>query len=379
MMNTAVNTINTMDAHELWEYVLSQIELSVSPTNFNTWFKSSSIVKIEEGIVYIGVPSQFFREWYLKKFNTTILKIIRSVSFEFRNVEYLIVKDERKKYTHEQRNDKPTIELPLNEFYVNKNDNLNPRYTFDSFVVGSFNELAYTAAKAAINRPGITYNPLFIYGDTGRGKTHLIQAVGNSFKKLYPNRKVFYLTSEKFAVDYTDSLQSGTANRFKDKYRGEKIATLDEVVVLFKTYPDVTLFVELKRISIDKFGSDVVFDVVGSCLEKIINQCVFISFSFDMLELIQQKTVLPIGAVLDEWNSAITTEHERLARLNPEYFFCDINSLPKEGKLKFLNSKIITYECVDPGKAISVLQRGVSLIETFDIKNMLQGIAKACL
>ncbi len=223
-----------MDAHELWEYVLSQIELSVSPTNFNTWFKSSSIVKIEEGIVYIGVPSQFFREWYLKKFNTTILKIIRSVSFEFRNVEYLIVKDERKKYTHEQRNDKPTIELPLNEFYVNKNDNLNPRYTFDSFVVGSFNELAYTAAKAAINRPGITYNPLFIYGDTGRGKTHLIQAVGNSFKKLYPNRKVFYLTSEKFAVDYIDSLQSGTANRFKDKYRQYDLLIMDDIQFLSK-------------------------------------------------------------------------------------------------------------------------------------------------
>ncbi len=234
MMNTTVNTINTMDAHELWEYVLSQIELSVSPTNFNTWFKSSSIVKIEEGIVYIGVPSQFFREWYLKKFNTTILKIIRSVSFEFRNVEYLIVKDERKKYTREQRNDKPTIELPLNEFYVNKDDNLNPRYTFDSFVVGSFNELAYTAAQAAINRPGITYNPLFIYGDTGRGKTHLIQAVGNSFKKLYPNRKVYYLTSEKFAVDYIDSLQSGTTNRFKDKYRQYDLLIMDDIQFLSK-------------------------------------------------------------------------------------------------------------------------------------------------
>ncbi len=182
--------------------------------------------------MYVGLPSQFFREWYLKKFHPTILKVVRSVSYEFRNVEYLIVKDERRRLVREQKHDKPTIELPLNEFYVNKSDNLNPRYTFDSFVVGSFNELAYTAAQAAINRPGITYNPLFIYGDTGRGKTHLIQAIGNQFKKLYPNRKVYYLTSEKFAVDYTDSLQSGSANRFKDKYRQYDLLIMDDIQFL---------------------------------------------------------------------------------------------------------------------------------------------------
>lgn len=232
--NTTTNTIGSTNIHELWEYVLSQIELSISPANFNTWFKSSSIMKIEDGVVYIGVPSQFFREWYLKKFHTTILKILRSLPHEFRNVEYIIVKSDRKRAVNsdQKRNNKQTIELPLDEFYVNKSDNLNPRYTFDSFVIGSFNELAYTAAQAAINRPGITYNPLFVYGDTGRGKTHLIQAIGNRFKKLYPNRKVFYLTSEKFAVDYIDSLQSGTANRFKDKYRQYDLLIMDDIQFL---------------------------------------------------------------------------------------------------------------------------------------------------
>jgi len=226
-----MNKLPDSNPHELWEYILSQVELSVSQANFNTWFQSSSIVKIEDGIVYVGVPSQFFRDWYLKKFNTLLLKIIRSVSYEFRNIEYQIIKtkDTKRKQTKDTKIDKPTIEIPLDDFYINKNDNLNPRYTFDSFVVGSFNELAYTASKAAINRPGITYNPLFIYGDTGRGKTHLIQAVGNNFKKLYPNRKVFYLTSEKFAVEYTDSLQNGTTNRFKDKYRKYDLLIMDDV------------------------------------------------------------------------------------------------------------------------------------------------------
>ncbi|KND50106.1 MAG: chromosomal replication initiator protein DnaA [Parcubacteria bacterium C7867-008] len=224
--------MNRSDPHELWEYILMQVELSISAANFNTWFKSSSIVKIEDGIVYIGVQSPFFKDWYQKHFHTLLLKIVRDVSIEFRNIEYQIVKDIARKPKEQRSRREPTPELPLNEFYINKSDNLNPRYTFDTFVVGSFNELAHTAAMAAIARPGITYNPLFIYGDTGRGKTHLIQSIGNQYKKQYPNRKVFYLTSEKFGTDYTDSLQQGTANRFKEKYRQYDLLIMDDVQFL---------------------------------------------------------------------------------------------------------------------------------------------------
>lgn len=227
--------MNRSDPHELWEYILTQVELSISAANFNTWFKDSAIVKIEDGIVYIGVPSHFFKDWYQKKFHTLLLKIVRDISVEFRNIEYMIVKDIARKQPKESRmRREPTPELPLNDFYINKSDNLNPRYTFDTFVVGSFNQVASMAAKAAIERPGITYNPLFIYGETGRGKTHLIQAIGNQYKKLYPNRKVFYLTSEKFGTDYTDSLQQGTANRFKEKYRQYDLLIMDDVQFLSK-------------------------------------------------------------------------------------------------------------------------------------------------
>lgn len=219
---------------ELWEYVLTQVELSISPANFNTWFRNSFIVKVEDGVIFIGVPSQFFKDWYIKKFHTLLLKIVRDVSYEFRNIEYVIVKDERRKVPREMKAARGAIELPLEEFYINKSDNLNPRYTFDTFVIGSFNNLAHVAAQAALLRPGITYNPLFIYGDTGRGKTHLIQAIGNQFKKQYPGRKVFYLTSEKFAIDYTDSVQSGSANRFKDKYRQYDLLIMDDVQFLSK-------------------------------------------------------------------------------------------------------------------------------------------------
>ena len=219
---------------ELWEHILTQVELSISPANFNTWFRNSFITKIEEGVVYIAVPSQFFKDWYLKKFHTLLLKVVREVSYEFRNIEYVIVKDDHRKPQREMKNTRGAIELPLEEFYINKSDSLNPRYTFDTFVIGSFNNLAYAAAQAALERPGITYNPLFIYGETGRGKTHLIQAIGNQFKKQYPGRKVFYLTSEKFAVDFTDSLQAGTANRFKDKYRQYDLLIMDDIQFLSK-------------------------------------------------------------------------------------------------------------------------------------------------
>jgi chromosomal replication initiator protein len=220
---------------ELWEHVLTQVELSISPANFNTWFRNSFIVKIgDDGVLYVGVPSQFFKDWYLKKFHSLLLKIVRDISYEFRNIEYLIAKDERRKIVKENRVVRGAMELPIDDFYINKSDNLNPRYTFDTFVIGSFNNLAYTAAQAALTRPGITYNPLFIYGDTGRGKTHLIQSIGNHFKKQYQGRKVFYLTSEKFAVDYTDSVQAGNANRFKDKYRQYDLLIMDDVQFLSK-------------------------------------------------------------------------------------------------------------------------------------------------
>ena len=230
-----LQTMDKANPRELWEYILTQVELSISPANFNTWFRDSSIVKIgEDGVIYVGVPSQFFKDWYVKKFHTLLLKIVRDISYEFRNIEYMIVKDERRKPLREPKNERGAMELPLDEFYINKSDNLNPKYTFDTFVIGSFNNLAYAAAQAVIQRPGITYNPLFIYGDTGRGKTHLIQAIGNYFKKQHPGRKAFYLTSEKFVVDFTDALQSGTANRFKDKYRQYDLLIMDDVQFLSK-------------------------------------------------------------------------------------------------------------------------------------------------
>lgn len=130
----------------------------------------------------------------------------------------------------------PIGELPLAEYTVNKEDNLNPRYTFENFVVGPFNELAYAAAQAVVKRPGSIYNPLFIYGNTGHGKTHLLYAIGNQIKKEDSSKKIHYTTMEKFSNDYVNSVMNGgqSVNLFKEQYRAYDVLIIDDVQFLGK-------------------------------------------------------------------------------------------------------------------------------------------------
>jgi chromosomal replication initiator protein len=219
-----------MDNKQLWDSALIEIELSISKANFKTWFKETFISKQEEGIVYISVPSEFVKGWLSDKFHRLILKTLRLTNGEVRAIEYTVSKDKPlNQKMAEEGSSLGKIELPLDNFYVNKKDNLNPRYDFDSFVVGPFNELAHAASQAVINNPGGAYNPLFIYGQTGVGKTHLMQAIGNKIRDLYQNKDVYYLTSEKFAVDYTNSIQANTMGSFKEKYRKYNVIVMDDI------------------------------------------------------------------------------------------------------------------------------------------------------
>jgi chromosomal replication initiator protein len=219
------------DYVKMWQTALIEIESGVSQANFSTWFKETNIVREEEGVVYLGVPNSFTQEWLYKKFHNSILRILRQLNEHVRALEYVIVKDDGgKKMDHGRRgNSTPTMSMPLQDFYINKEDNLNPRYTFENFVIGPFNELAHAASQAVIKTPGLIYNPLFVYGSTGRGKTHLIQAVGNEIKKAHPDKKVFYLTSEKFGSEFFVAIQEGKVQPFKDKYRKYDVIIMDDV------------------------------------------------------------------------------------------------------------------------------------------------------
>lgn len=219
-----------MDTKNLWDKVLSETELLISKANFNTWFKDTSILKQDNGIIYLSVPNTFVKEWLLTKYHTIILKSLRDISSNVHTIEYVITKGNTKKPTIEETPTKstPNKELPLNDYYINKEDNLNPRYSFNNFVIGQFNELAYAASLAIIKKPGLVYNPLFIYGGTGRGKTHLIQSIGNQIKNT-TNKKVFYCTSEKFALDYINAVQNNKVNQFKENYRKCDVLIMDDI------------------------------------------------------------------------------------------------------------------------------------------------------
>jgi chromosomal replication initiator protein len=213
----------------LWNNVLAQIELGLSKANFSMWFKDTYIVKQDDGIVYLGVPNIFVKDWLINKYHKDILKNLRSFGEHIRNVEYLVSKEDNK--TAAKETPVNSNELPLNDFYINKDDNLNPKYTFNTFVIGPFNELAHAASQAILKRTAV-YNPLFIFGSTGHGKTHLIQAVGNYFKEENPNKKVFYMTSERFANDYVNSLNSGDINIFKERYKKYDLLIIDDIQFL---------------------------------------------------------------------------------------------------------------------------------------------------
>ena len=225
-----------MDNQQLWNNVLVEIELAVSKANFNTWFKDTWILKQENGVVFVSVPNTFAKDWLFNKYHKTILKSLRDLSANIRSLEYMVAKDDGKRKESAMARPQTVgvreAELPLNDFYIDKENNLNPKYTFESFVVGPFNELAHAAAQAVVKKPGQAYNPLFIYGNTGHGKTHLIQAVGNHIRKADPSKKIFYVTSEKFSLDYVNSVQANKTIPFKERYRKYDILIMDDIQFL---------------------------------------------------------------------------------------------------------------------------------------------------
>ena len=179
--------------------------------------------------MYLGVPNAFVKDWLYDKYHLSVLKALRNNAEYIKQIEYIITKGDRVKF--EEQLSKPIFrdQLELTELYVNKDDNLNPKYIFDNFIVGPFNEMAYAAGQAIIKSPGVVYNPLYIYGGTGLGKTHITQAIGNSIKRLHPNKKVYYITSEKFVIEVVSAIQNNKANIFKEKYRKYDVFIMDDI------------------------------------------------------------------------------------------------------------------------------------------------------
>jgi len=234
-----------MEKHELWQEALAKIELILSRPNFVAWFQDTGVMNVEEGVATVFVPNGFAKEWLQNKYHKTILHALREISSDIKDISYIIGKSEElksqvpKNLVLKKKRVMDTAifmeESSMKELSVNPETNLNPRYTFDSFVVGSFNELAYAAAQSIIKNLGSSYNPLFIYGGVGLGKTHLIQAIGNEVLKQNNSLKVRYIPSERYMGEIVDALRNQDMNRLKMKYRIVDLLIMDDIQFIART------------------------------------------------------------------------------------------------------------------------------------------------
>lgn len=231
-----------MNLDELWKAALGEIELQISRANFKTWLQNTSIADKKGGVVTIAVPNSFTKEWLENKYHKFILRSLRNLESEIKEVNYqikqpLIQEDFKGKNILKEEDKIARKQLDFQELNVNTLTNLHPRYTFDNFIVGPSNELAQAAALVVTKNLGKKYNPLFIYGGVGLGKTHLIQAIGNQVKKENQIKKVKYVTSERFTSEVISALRSGflrpnDIDDFKKRWREIDLLIIDDIQFL---------------------------------------------------------------------------------------------------------------------------------------------------
>jgi len=243
-----------MNLVDLWQAVLANVELKISRPNFNTWFKNTQAIEINNDTIKISVPNIFAKEWLEKKFNREIINAVNNLTKNgfVKKVEGVIspsvnVKNHLK---NKQKGSINTVNTALAQQPINlrssysaytqaKTDfrpsnkithiDLNPRYTFDNFIVGSNNELAKAACEAVARNLGRIYNPLFIYGGVGLGKTHLLQSIGNFVSLNHPDKNIIYSTSERFTNHLVDLVKSQNIRNFKDPYLAADLLIIDDI------------------------------------------------------------------------------------------------------------------------------------------------------
>lgn len=223
----------------LWQAVLGEIELSVSRASYVTWFKNTQLLREKDNILVIGVPNVFIKQQLERKYNQLIVDTLAKNGITPERVDYKI----HSGITLNKRTDDdpvilqsgsqqeraaphPTMGGGLSHTY---RQGLNEKYTFENFIVGSGNELAYAACQAIAQNLGTKYNPLFIYGGVGIGKTHLIQAVGNAVLAANPDAHVVYVSTEQFVQEFIDAVRFKKNTDFAGYYRNADVLILDDI------------------------------------------------------------------------------------------------------------------------------------------------------
>lgn len=219
---------------EVWNNCLNLIKENVPGMTFNTWFLPIKALELNENSLKVQLPSQFFWEWIDEHYNSLITKTIKSVIGENANLTYVIVEEQE---SHEIISPvKPelkiveTTEQKVEDIFES---NLNSKYRFENFIKGEGNQLARAAAGAISENPGGTsFNPLFIYGGVGLGKTHLTQAIGNKILENFPDKKIRYKSADNFTVEFVDAIQRNKANEFSALYKGIDVLIIDDIQFL---------------------------------------------------------------------------------------------------------------------------------------------------
>jgi chromosomal replication initiator protein len=227
-----------MQQERLWQAVLGEIEITLSRGNFVTWFKNTTLLKTTGDQVTIGVPNVFIKQQLERKYNELIAQTLQKNGLTPKVIEYKIHSAAVKR-----QDDEPLVldtaipRQPAEKLARSTSSSLthayrqglNERYTFDNFIVGSGNELAYAACQAIAAQPGTKYNPLFLYGGVGIGKTHLIQAVGNAVLAKRKDARVVYISSEQFLQEFVDAVRFKKNTDFADHYRGADVLIVDDI------------------------------------------------------------------------------------------------------------------------------------------------------
>lgn len=242
---------------DVWDGCLQMIREKIAPQSFDTWFRPIKPIKLEQQVLTIEVPSQFFYEWLEEHYVGLLREVIHSELGPQGRLEYSIVIDNqaasgngttvRMPTTSRVANGSSKGRAPMSQ-QINSNrpvpnpfvipgirhfevdSNLNPTYTFDTFIEGDCNRLARAAGYAVANKPGVTaYNPLFVHSGVGLGKTHLLQAIGNSIKEVAPRRAVLYISSERFINQFVEAIRKGTINDFMNFYQMIDVLLVDDI------------------------------------------------------------------------------------------------------------------------------------------------------
>ncbi len=220
-----------MDAKQVWRAALGELQISLSPANFETWLKETALVSVDESRFKVAVPNGFAKDWLESRYRSLICQTLARIVGYSVNVDFEVREGVMEPAAAEEApaSTRSGVRLEPGRAGGEGAVGLNARYTFRNFIVGSANRLAHAASLSVAERPGHAYNPLFLYGGVGLGKTHLMHAIGNAVIARFPRKRVVYATSERFTNEFITSIQQGRIDDFRSRYRRIDLLLIDDI------------------------------------------------------------------------------------------------------------------------------------------------------